>query len=174
MCWLNTVKDVGSILIPIATFLLSVIIHRRNVVNAKKEFYERGNSSEQKQYRKKLYDWYKANEGKEKSESEIEKELLALDKDGDLGQIISFYDEWSSYRNYLPINVFKGATGATAVNVYYKILPYIKMRRAQSIQIDGEEYIYLSYAKNFEKIVKKIEKSVKKGMERVPSDHNHK
>lgn len=89
-------------------------------------------------------------------------DLELLDKDGDVGKIISFYDAWATVvkRHYLPIKYFKGINGVTAVRLYYIIEPYIDYRRSRDTTIKHDDKNIVlsndSYAKNYEWLIKKI------------------
>ena len=130
----------GLILIPLAATTVSFLNYKKNKSKVALEFLAQGNSMEQKQYRKAIYDAYKG-----QIEPLPEEELIALDE---------------LYRQgYLPLETFKGINGATACRVFYMLKPYIKHRR-ETDNIIGEHTISnQSYGKDFEDLVYAIKKS---------------
>ena len=147
----------GLILIPLAATTVSFLNYKKNKSKVALEFLAQGNSMEQKQYRKAIYDAYKG-----QIEPLPEEELIALDElNGSVSQVASFYENWGMlYRQgYLPLETFKGINGATACRVFYMLKPYIKHRR-ETDNIIGEHTISnQSYGKDFEDLVYAIKKS---------------
>lgn len=144
----------SGITIPLAAFFISFITYRRSIIKTIVEFYEHGNCKEQKKYRKELYEAVREAGG-----NLTQVNYKVLDEKGDLTQIVSFYDEWAVLRKegYLPLKVFKGITGITAVRVFYMLKPYIDMRRNEKIKVGNLQADNLLYAKSFEELIKKIE-----------------
>lgn len=149
------IEFIGVIIIPVIAIIISIIVYRRSVVQTMVDYYVQGNSQEQKECRKKLYDMYE-----NKNAMISYEELKELDEDGNLGKIISFYDAWAILQNqhYLPLKIFKGITGTTAVKIFYLLKPYIDERRKQITEIENLKLKNDEYAKDFENLIKKIEK----------------
>lgn len=161
---LEIIADIITvILLPVIGIFISYSEHKRNVYHTKIEFLTQGNTEEEKDRRKKLYDRFEEQEHKLS-----EKDYEDLDANGDLGKIVSFYDMWASMvkTGYLPMKSFKGINGVTTVKLFYLLLPYINYRRKNVSEILCknnclDEQIVIcneSYARDFEWLVNKIQK----------------
>ncbi len=121
------------------------------------EFLSQGNTDEEKRRRKHIYEEF------EKAGHSLDiNDLKALDVDGEIAKIISFYDAWSIMvqKHYLPIKSFKGINGVTAVRLYYILEPYIEYRRKENTRIANHnrsvEISNTPYAENYEWLVRKL------------------
>ena len=104
-----------------------------------KDFFNQGDSSEQKGYRELVYSIYNDTDDPETIHSKLNSISNTV------ARIVSFYDFWSLMveKKHLPKWVFKGMPGKTAVNIFCKIKPYLDNRR----QTESE------YAQQFEKLI---------------------
>ncbi len=150
----DILEVLSGIAIPLAAFVISYIAYRRSVIQTVVEFYAHCNSTEHKKYRKILYNAVNKAKG-----NLTYVNYTVLDKDGDLAQIVSFYDEWATLveSRYLPLKTFKGITGITAIRAFYMLKPYIDIRREEKTQVGKLQFDNQSYAKSFENLVGKIE-----------------
>lgn len=143
----------GNVIIPLVALIISISLYKRKVSNTVVEFFSQGNTTEQKECRKKLYNQFE----KRKKPPTVE-QLFKLDKDGSMAKIISFFDTWAivQKQKLLPLKTFQGHTGVTAVKVYCLLRPYIEKRRETITIINSIEFNNSDYAKNFEDMVFKI------------------
>ena len=153
----DILNTIGDVIIPLLALIISVSLYKRNISNTVVEFFSQGNTAEQKECRKKLYNEFEKNQ----KPPTVEK-LLELDKDGSMAKIISFFDTWAivQKQRLLPLKTFKGITGVNAVKVYCLLRPYIEKRRETKTIINYIEFDNSDYAKDFENMISKI---IKKG-----------
>lgn len=154
---MEDIKAAGFIvdlILAVLGLALSILVHKRTVTGTMLKFYSQGDTKEQKEYRRKIY---KAYETKEHNLSAAD--LKALDHDGTVSSVISFYDTWGKLcrQEYLPLKTFEGITGVTACRMFYIVLPYIAERRAKVGRIRKRVISNSGYGKDFEDFIKKIE-----------------
>lgn len=147
---MDTFDLIGNVMIPLLALVISISLYRRSVSQTVVEFFTQGNTVEQKDCRKKLYDAFE----KTKKPLSAEK-LFKLDEDGSMAKIVSFYDTWATVQkqHLLPLKTFKGIAGVTAVKVYCLLRPYIEERRKRITVLKDMEISNSEYARNFEDMI---------------------
>ena len=139
---MQIVINITSIVISFTALYFGIQSYRNAKIAVVKEFFVQGDSRDQKNFRKQVYDIY----NRVTAEPVIKKELIKITDA--VAHIVSFYDFWALMveKKYLPMWTFDGTPGNTAINVFSKIKPYIDHRREK----DAE------YAKRFERLVNRI------------------
>ena len=136
--------NVVSIITSLFALYFGIHSYRNAKFTVIKDFFDQGDSPEQKGYRELVYSIYNVTDDSET----INSKLLAISNT--VARIVSFYDFWSLMvdKKHLPKWVFEGMPGKTAVNIFNKLKPYINYRR----KTDNE------YAQRFEKLIDIITK----------------
>jgi hypothetical protein len=149
---LTTLVAIAAIASGVSGVLMSLSSKRVATFEAIREYFQQGDTPEMIASRNKIYD--------------SEKNGTPLDVKA-ASEICSFFHFWGMMveKGFLPIWIFKSASGPSIVRLYYILLPYIEERRANNNKHYGEGFVYL-----VGKIERKYGYGVKVKVEKVEAD----
>jgi hypothetical protein len=136
---LSLLVGIAAIASGVSGVLMSLSSRKVAIFEAIREYYQNGDTPAMIENRTKIY--------------ATEDGVTPLDEKA-ASEICAYFHFWGMMvkKGYLPIWVFNSASGPSVVRLFYLLKPYIELRR-----VSNNQY----YAKDFEYLIKYIEKKYK-------------